>query len=162
MGIGDERFEVRYECGRALLRISDGSTEITISRDKVSEVIKRELDDEKRLLSGAGPQFEDDPSGDAESSLLEGLMRDRVTRSLEHVFTILSLHLEREPLRMAFRALYHEDTRYRGTALEYLDTVLPADVREILWPYLGAEAALPTARGARELLADLARVGDGS
>ena len=162
LGIGDERFEVRYECGRALLRVSDGAPLIVISREKVIEAIKRELDHEKRLLEGAGPQFEDDPSADTESSLLDGLMRDRVTRSLEHVFTILSLHLEREPLRMAFRALYHEDTRYRGTALEYLDTVLPSEIRDILWPFLGAAAPLPTARAAHELLAELARVGEGS
>ena len=32
------------------------------------------------------------------------------------IFTILSLHLEREPLRMAFRALHHEDAHHRGTA----------------------------------------------
>ncbi len=130
------------------------------AREKVIEAIRRELDSEKRILDGTNAQFEDDPSDDAESWLLEGLMRDRVTRSLEHVFTILSLHLEREPLRMAFRALYHQDTRYRGTALEYLDTVLPSEIRDILWPYLGATAPLPTARAAHELLADLARVGD--
>src|SRR4051812_32060590 len=162
LGIGDERFEVRYECGRALLRVSDGNPQILIAREKVIDAIKRELDNEQRMLGGTSLQFEDEPNADGESSLLDGLMRDRVTRSLEHVFTILSLHLEREPLRMAFKALYHEDTRYRGTALEYLDTVLPGEIREILWPFLGAAVPLPTARAAHELLADLARVGDGS
>jgi len=160
LGIGDERFEVRYACGRALLRVSDGDPQLSISREKVMEAVKRELDSEKRMLEGTSAEFEEDPGADAESSLLDGLRRDRVTRSLEHVFTILSLHLEREPLRMAFRALYHEDTRYRGTALEYLDTVLPGEIREILWPYLGAAAPLTTARAAHELLADLARVGE--
>jgi len=160
LGIGDERFEVRYACGRALLRVSDGDPQLSISREKVMEAVRRELDSEKRMLEGTSAEFEEDPGADAESSLLDGLRRDRVTRSLEHVFTILSLHLEREPLRMAFRALYHEDTRYRGTALEYLDTVLPSEIREILWPYLGATAPLATARAAHELLADLARVGE--
>jgi len=58
---------------------------------------------------------------------------------------------------MAFRALYLEDMSYRGTALEYLNTVLPSEIREVLWPHLGAAEPLPTARAAHELLADLAR-----
>ena len=160
-GISDERFEVRYECGRALLRISDADPTLAISRDRVLEAIQRELDSGRRILEGTSVEFEDDPSEDDHSSLLDGLMRDRVTRSLEHVFTLLALHLEREPLRMAFKALYHEDTTYRGTALEYLNTVLPAEIRDILWPYLGAAAPLPTARAAHDLLSELARVGAG-
>jgi hypothetical protein len=64
--------------------------------------------------------------------------------------------LEREPLRMAFRALYHEDTKYRGTALEYLDTVLPREVHDALWPLLGETGPLPARRAAQEILAELA------
>jgi len=158
LGISDERFEVRYECGRALLRISDADPELVISRDKVLEAIQRELSSGKRILEGTSVDFEDDQNDD-DPSLLDGLLHDRVTRSLEHVFTLLALHLEREPMRIAFRALYHEDTTYRGTALEYLNTVLPAEIRDILWPYLGAAAPLPTARDAHDLLAELAQVG---
>jgi hypothetical protein len=64
--------------------------------------------------------------------------------------------LEREPLRLAFRALHHEDPKFRGTALEYLDTVLPVEIRELVWPLLGEAVPLPSARSAPELLADLA------
>ena len=59
---------------------------------------------------------------------------------------------------MAFRALYHDDETYRGTALEYLDTVLPSEIREILWPHLGAAAPLAPARTPQDLLADLSRL----
>jgi hypothetical protein len=50
------------------------------------------------------------------------------------------------------------DTRHRGTALEYLDTVLPAEIRELVWPLLREAAPLPSARATHELLADMALV----
>jgi ATP:ADP antiporter, AAA family len=159
LGINDARFEVRYECGRALLALTHDNPEIVISQEKAIQAIQREVADGKRILETLSPQFDDDddPGGDdSRSSLVDGLVRDRVDRSLEHVFTILCLHLEREPLRLAFRALHHDDTNYRGTALEYLDTVLPVQIRELIWPLLGDATPLPSARPAHELLADLA------
>ena len=52
------------------------------------------------------------------------------------MFTLLSLVLPREPLRIAYRGLHSDDRQLRGTALEYLDAVLPPDVRDVLWPHL--------------------------
>lgn len=49
-------------------------------------------------------------------------------RQLAHIFTLLSLSLEPEPLRIAWAALRGRDRELRGTALEYLDTVLPDDI----------------------------------
>ena len=46
-------------------------------------------------------------------------------RRLEQIFRILSLALERESLMLAFRALRSGEERARGTALEYLDNILP-------------------------------------
>ena len=57
-------------------------------------------------------------------------------QSLAHVFTLLSLVLPRDPLQIAFRSLHSEDKQLRGTALEYLEGVLPAPIRERLWPFL--------------------------
>ncbi|MES1184410.1 MAG: hypothetical protein ABUL60_11370, partial [Myxococcales bacterium] len=128
------------------------------SSEIVFAAVQRELESGKQILQGPLAQFDDDNGDDEPGALMGGLMRDRVTRGLEHVFTILSLHLEREPLRMAFRALYHDDETYRGTALEYLDTVLPAEIRESLWPYLGAAGPLVPTRAPQDLLADLSRL----
>lgn len=159
LGIADERFEVRYECARALVRITDDNPEIAISQPKVIEAIRREVENSQLLVDYSSSQF-DDEEQDEQQALLDDLVRDRANRSLEHMFTILSLVLEREPLRMAFKALHHQDDRYRGTALEYLDTVLPTEIREIIWPYLGETAPLASARPASELLADLARAAE--
>lgn len=159
LGLADERFEVRYQCGRALMRITDANTSLVVSREAIIETVKREIELGKKALEAVtNEDFDDEMNPDEKSSLMETLARDRVDRSLEHVFTMLSLHLEREPLRMAFRALHHEDERHRGTALEYLETILPAEVRAEIWPYLGAAAPLATARTANEILADLGSV----
>jgi AAA family ATP:ADP antiporter len=157
LGITDERFEVRYACGRALMKMSDANAGIVISRQKIVQAILVEVD---RKAPGAAPlEFEDDPSElEGASALVDDLLaRDRVDRTLEHVFTILALHLDREPLRMAYRAIRHPDVRHRGTALEYLQTILPNDIRDAVWPLVGELAPLPPGRTAREILADLLR-----
>jgi hypothetical protein len=87
-------------------------------------------------------------------------LRDRFDRSLEHVFSILALVLDRESIRTAFKALHQEDARLRGTALEYLETVLPEEVRDAVWPFLGEERPMRPARPANEILADLTRAGE--
>lgn len=157
LGLADERFEVRYACGRALMKCADANPDVVISRDKIVQAILIEVD--RKAPGIAAPEFEADPSDVEEASALvdDLLARDRVDRTLEHVFTILGLHLEREPMRMAYRALRHPDVRHRGTALEYLQTILPNDLRTAVWPLVGALAPLPASRSARELLEDLLR-----
>jgi hypothetical protein len=56
--------------------------------------------------------------------------------NLAHVFTLLALILPAEPLGVAFRGLQSDDQRLRGTALEYLESVLPREVRDRLWRLL--------------------------
>ena len=73
-------------------------------------------------------------SGD--SAEVDQLLEDRANLSLEHVFRLLSLFLEREPLQIARRELRTDDLQLRGTALEYLESVLPPRIRERLWPFL--------------------------
>jgi hypothetical protein len=47
---------------------------------------------------------------------------------LQHVFTLLSVVLPREPLRLASESLNTDDPQRRGLALEYLETALPPEV----------------------------------
>src|SRR5262249_7008527 len=70
------------------------------------------------------------------NSPLDEFLRNRAGKSLAHVFTLLSLFLPPEPLRIAFRGLYSEDERLRGTALEYLDGALPPAIRQGILPFL--------------------------
>jgi hypothetical protein len=58
-----------------------------------------------------------------------------------HVFTPLALVLPTEPLRIAFRGWHTDDPALRGTALEYLENVLPHQIRDRLWPKRRAATA---------------------
>jgi MFS family permease len=156
-GLEDRRFEVRFECARALARIHLEQPGLEISAQRVFDAVlretavRRELWLSRRLLDGAD-------AGGGEWALDERL-RGRAARSLEHAFTLLSLALPSEPLRVAFRSLHTGDPGLRGTALEYLESVLPASVRDALWPFLEPErtAMPPPARSRQEILDTLMR-----
>ena len=116
-------------------------------------VILRELEVERGVWESR--QLIDE--ADEESSPMEAeVLRDRVSRSLEHVFTLLSLILPRETLRLAFHALHTDDPYLRGTALEYLETVLPEPVWNRLSPLLeDGRGPSSRTRASAEALRDL-------
>lgn len=154
-GLADELFDVRYECGLALARMVEKSPTIDIPSKPVLEAVRRELAIERTILQ-AEPLL--DPIDDEpDAPIFQAELRDRANRGLEHVFTILSLMLDREQLRTAFRALTSPDESLRGTALEYLENVLPAEIRDALWPYVTGRRRPPreAQRPPHEVLKDL-------
>ena len=56
---------------------------------------------------------------------------------------------------MAFRALRMEDRHLRATALEYLETILPAKTRQLLWQVVGEQPPAEEPRQTQEILDDL-------
>ena len=131
--LGDRRFEVRYRAGRALSRMAPEIPGLRVDWDRVLGVVQQEIAVGRGVWESR--QLIDVP--DDETSPMEAeLVRDRANRSLEHLFTLLSLILPRDTLRLAFHGLYTGDTYLRGTALEYLETVLPESVWLKLWPLL--------------------------
>ena len=151
--LGDRRFEVRYRAGRALSQMAGQIRGLDLHREQVVEVIRKELEVEQAVWESR--QLID--AADDETSPMEAeVLQDRVNRSLEHVFTLLSLILPRETLRLAFHALHTDDSYLRGTALEYLETVLPETVWSRLSPVLEKSAVpSPRTRGDPQALRDL-------
>jgi hypothetical protein len=151
----DRRFEVRYRAGRVLSHMAEDVPGLAIDRERVFDVVLREMAVERtvwesRQLIDAAP--------DETSPMEIELLRDRVSRSLEHLFTLLSLILPRSTLRLAFHALHTDDPYLRGTALEYLETVLPETVWRKLWPLLeSGEMPSRQPRASGEALRDLLR-----
>jgi len=117
LGLEDARLDVRAQCALALASITGRRPELSVPRSDVFAAVRRELS-----IAGNG-------------------------LDLDHVFTLLSLTLEREPLQIALQAMRGSDRGLRGTALEYLENVLPEGLRVALWPYLGERA--PRARPSR-------------
>jgi ATP:ADP antiporter, AAA family len=131
--LDDRRFEVRYRAGRALSHMVGEIAGLEVNQQRVLSVIQREIGVERAVWESR--QLID--SADEESSPMETeVLRDRANRSLEHLFTLLSLILPRQTLRLSFQALHTDDAYLRGTALEYLETVLPEETWAKLSPLL--------------------------
>ena len=127
----DPDFELRLRCGRAVLALTDEHPELLKPVPVALSLAEREL-------SGNGAPH---------------LVR-------EHVFSLLALALEREPVRIAARAFGTDDPYMKGTALEYLETVLPARLLAAFRPLLEAPGPpLAPRRPAAEVRADLIRAG---
>jgi len=125
--LDDSEFEVRFRSAGALMRSRETHPDWVIPRETVFDAALREARRSRPLL-------EHDASTAADHRLLE------------LVFRILSLTFDPEPLKLAQRAFRSDDPQLRGTALEYLETVLPADVLQELRPVFGARFAAPSSR----------------
>ncbi|NIR43361.1 MAG: hypothetical protein GWN99_05425 [Gemmatimonadetes bacterium] len=82
--------------------------------------------------------------------------------SLEHAFRLLSLVLEPEVVRAAFHGVVLDDERLKNFSLEYLEQVLPTDVRRRLWPFIGDVSQYQRERSMRPLsdvVSDLVKTG---
>jgi ATP:ADP antiporter, AAA family len=123
----DERFDVRYRSAQSLLRLRQ--------RDRALSV---------------------PPAEGFAAALRELRATTPSARGLDHVFGLLSLALPGEPLAVALRAWRATDGSLRGTALEYLQNVLPDGVSGALWPWLGSRPAA-TGRTLDEIRDDLLR-----
>lgn len=124
-------FEFRLRCGRAVLALTDEHPELL------------------KPIPTALSLIEQDIGGNGAPHLVR-----------EHVFNLLALALEREPVRIAARAFGTDDAYLRGTALEYLETVLPERLFSALQPLVAAPGSPPVRRRpAAEVRADLIRAG---
>ena len=128
--LDDPSFEVRSSAAAALAALHERSAVVRVSRDDVLERVRRELD-----------------SGEP------------VDRQLPQLFALLSLTLERGPLQIAWTAMKAQDRALRGTAMEYLSNVLPADVFPRIRSCFGASSVpAPAASRPVEQVAEELRV----
>ena len=125
-------FETGLRSGRALVALTDEHPELQVGFPSTLGFVERALSD------GGEPN-----------------------QLREHVFNLLALSLDREPVRIAARAFSSKDAYVRGTALEYLETVLPAEIFIAFQPLLAATSpASVQRRPAAAVRADLIRAGE--
>ena len=152
LGLEDLRFEVRYQCGRSLAAIVEKNARIRVDKERVFDAVRREVTvgrpvwESQRLLDEIDPE--------EQAPFVDEFLKDRAGQSLAHAFTLLSLVLPTQPLQIAYRGLHTNDPGLRGTALEYLEGVLPPDIRARLWPYVGGEPNAPRNPKSREAVLD--------
>jgi len=122
LGMTDHAFNVRYSCARALARMRSRNAKLRIPRQKVFSAIRDELHVSPEKWQGRDLELtlEYDPG--------EPQAHPHIDRGLEHVFTLLALTLDPDAVHLSMQALLSPDDNLRGTALEYLENVLPADL----------------------------------
>ncbi len=158
-GLQDDEFNVRYSCGRALARMNERDAHMEIQSSDVFSAVEREVSVDRSVWISRDLELDVQIPADMASSPLAG--DPRVDYSMEHVFTLLSLTLDRDALMLSRKAILSTDRNLRGTALEYLENVLPENVRRGLWPHFGeSNAAAQRRRAQVEVVADLKRAAD--
>ncbi|HSR96897.1 MAG TPA: hypothetical protein VLM79_07605 [Kofleriaceae bacterium] len=165
-GVVDSSFEIRSRCGEILGRLAAAGRLAPVAAETAFDAVRREL-----VLDPAVWLARDVIDGRVAASAATAQERGDARHSgsaLAHVFTVLGLALPPEPLRIALHAVLTDDPTLRETALEYLESILPTDVRAQLWPVLeagsdpmpgipaeGSPAPVRTPRTQDELLAAL-------
>ena len=123
-GLQDARFEVRYQCSRALDRMLTRDPALKIDIRRIMDVVDREVSVPIGVWQGYG--LIDQPESDESPSADEVSAPDR--RNLEHVFCLLATILPREPLQVALRGLQSANPGLQGLAIEYLEQVMPRPI----------------------------------
>lgn len=146
-GLTANRFEVRYRAARALMQRQKGGEPLpTEVSDTIWRAIRKELSRGRAVWELA--KLLDAKEHD---ELAGGRAAERGELSLEHVFRLLGLVLDRDAIRAAWRGITGDHGELGSLALEYLEQVLPTDVREKLWPVIGDLSAAETRRAMRPL-----------
>ncbi|MDR0842333.1 MAG: hypothetical protein LBP68_02815, partial [Acidobacteriota bacterium] len=130
MGLKDSRFEVRFQCARALDALSQRFPEVKIGADRIFAAAERELKLANPLRNSQ--KLLDKRSETDQDAYLDEVLRGRANQSLEYIFSLFAVVLPREPVKTAFRALHAEDRGLKGLAVEYLHSILPAEIHELL------------------------------
>jgi len=116
LALEDSHFDVRSQAARSLAAVMEKNPLIRFDDDRIYAAVLTEV----------------------------GLDTEPENRRVSHVFSLLSLVLPREPLQIAYRGFQSSDRQLRGTALEYLEGVLPPAIRTALWPLLVRRRSNPS------------------
>jgi hypothetical protein len=132
--LGAGRFEVRYRVALALYRRRLESMPESRGdwKAEVWAAIRAQLNREQPVWELARLL---DP--EADDGFVEQRVGVRGELSLEHTFRLLSLVLDPGTVRAAYHGIVLNDQELKSFALEYLEQVLPTDVRDRLWPFIG-------------------------
>jgi ATP:ADP antiporter, AAA family len=140
LALSGGEFVVRFRCATAMGQIRARRPDLYLNQERVWAVLQQELQvsldewEQRRLV--------DDPASASPATDLTDRPGDA---SLEYLFVLLGLVLPQESVSVAYRSLQTEDRHLRGTALEYLQSVMPAPVWKSLEGLIGDRAIVARA-----------------
>jgi ATP:ADP antiporter, AAA family len=132
LGLKDPTYEVQYQTAIALGQIAAREKERKIPQQEIYQAVIQIAND---LTTGKSMDFE--VSSMIRLDEISKEQRSPEEQALELMFTCLCIILPREPLQIAYTALTSEHAVLKGTAIEYLENILPTDVRLAVTNVLG-------------------------
>ncbi len=142
--LDDAEFDVRYLAARALLEMRELDPELPIDKETVFQGVRRELAVEPE-------RWKELVNTPAES--LPGTAA--MSRAATHLSALLALALPAEPVKTAIHGMWSDDPALRGVSLEYLENVLPPDIRERIWVLLQIELPEPATASVKRSFEEL-------
>jgi len=140
-GLNDSRFEVRYQCARALDYMHSKNPALVAPRERVHAVVAEELRHSQAAMDPR--QLIDTPDEERALAYLDSEVGGGADKNTELIVSLLATILPREPLQVAFRAFHSGERQLRGLAIEYFDSVLEGGAREAFHGYARAERDKP-------------------
>ena len=108
VGLDDDDWNVRFRCARALESMRRRLPHMALGQEKLLRCVEREL----RAIAAGGEK----------------------EQRLELVFLLFGAAYEPASLELSWQALQGDDRNLRGTALEYLENLLPMHIWALLQP----------------------------
>ena len=130
--LGDDSFEIRLRAAAGLRQVQRRNAGLVIPHERLFAAAAGEAESCRRRWRSRvalDPRISPTPP-------LASAEGRRVVEGLSFAWTLLSCALEAEPLDLAIRALASPEGTHRGTGLEYLENVLPANLLVSLRPLL--------------------------
>lgn len=134
-----DRFEIRYRSAQALVRRRRvGLDEAPGDNDeRVWAALRAEVARDRPVWELQHLLDVGESEKEAGDDLVLTQAGQRGGRSLEHAFRLMSLVLDPVAVKSSWLGIARGEDAYRGFAQEYLEQVLPGDIRERLWLFVG-------------------------
>lgn len=124
------------EALRALNRIQGDNPTVRIPRELMLRDLRQEIDrycqrlvQERTVRSTADPNL---------AAFIQRVLYERAEQSLERIFRRMALVYDTRQTLAALRGYRSDNARLRAQAIEYLDTSLPSEIKNLLLPVLEA------------------------
>jgi len=140
-GLSDLDWNVRFRCGQALLKLKINHPNLNFPHIELHDLVLQELDSSGKKTF----PVENKQATDIEEP-----------NWLNHVFHLLGLMYNPDVLELCYQAISTKHRDSTGTALEYLENLLPSELRDALWPHIGLDrTSKKTNRPAAEIADEL-------
>ncbi len=132
--LSDEDGLLRFRSIRALNRLRVGGHELHFDAKEISSHIETESQKALWYEHARNVLY----FGNESSDLLAQLLKEKFRQGMERVFRLLGLMLPPAAAYAAYRAIVEEDRSKRANAVEYLDNVLPSQLKKWVLPLVEA------------------------